>query len=33
LLNRLDDPVTGEVMKELQMEVPKWKEEEAEFMV
>jgi len=22
LLNRLDDPVTGEVMKELQMEVP-----------
>lgn len=33
LLNRLDDPETGEPMKELSVPVPKWKEEEAEFMV
>jgi len=33
LLDRLDDAKTGEVMSEIQMEVPKWKEDEAEFMV
>lgn len=33
LLDRLDDPVTGEVIKDLQMEIPKWKDEEADFMV
>ena len=33
LLDRLDDPYTGEVMKELQMEVPQWKEDEADYMV
>jgi hypothetical protein len=33
LLDRLDDPVTGKPMSELETELPKWKEEEAEFMV
>ena len=33
LLNRLDDSSTGKCMKELEVEIPKWKEEEAEFMV
>lgn len=33
LLDRLDDSKTGEPMKELQVEVPQWKNDEAEFMV
>lgn len=33
LLDRLDDSVTGKVMDELKTELPKWKEDEAEFMV
>jgi acetylornithine deacetylase/succinyl-diaminopimelate desuccinylase-like protein len=33
LLDRLDDPVTGKPMAELETELPKWKEDEAEFMV
>ena len=30
LLNRLDDPVTGKVCQELQVEAPEWKQKEAE---
>lgn len=34
LIDRLDDSATGKVtLKELQVEIPKWKEDEAEFMV
>jgi len=32
LLNRLDDPVTGEVIKEFQVEVPEHKRKEADFI-
>ena len=32
LLDRLDDPVTGKPMEELDMPVPEWKLEEAKFM-
>jgi acetylornithine deacetylase/succinyl-diaminopimelate desuccinylase-like protein len=32
-LDRLDDPVTGKPMAELDTELPEWKEKEAEFMV
>lgn len=33
LLDRLDDPVSGKVMEELNAEVPAWKLAEAENMV
>jgi acetylornithine deacetylase/succinyl-diaminopimelate desuccinylase-like protein len=33
LLDRLDDPVTGKPMSELETELPQWKKDEAEFMV
>ncbi len=33
LLDRLDDPVTGKPMSELDTELPEWKNEEAAFMV
>lgn len=33
LLDRIDNSVTGEVMEELRVEVPKWKRDEAEYMV
>jgi acetylornithine deacetylase/succinyl-diaminopimelate desuccinylase-like protein len=33
LLDRIDDPVTGKPMSELETELPQWKNDEAEFMV